>query len=344
MKILDVLGGTGASAIRVGDSLESLAGMVTAERAVIITDSNVRRLYGERFPDWEIIEIGTGESVKTLDTVREIYGKLIGLSADRSTFIVGIGGGLVCDVAGYVASTYMRGLDFGFVSTTLLSQVDASVGGKNGVNYEGYKNMVGTFNQPKFVICDMEMLQTLSEEEVLSGFGEVVKHALIADVDMFTFLERSWEAALSLDPETIEKLGYESVVIKAGVVSRDELEKGERRKLNFGHTFGHAFEKAAKIPHGMAVSAGMVAAAELSVRRGTLAAADAARIKALLTKMKLPVKLSLDPQKVVDGLAKDKKRSGDTIHFVLLSGIGEAFVEEVSLREIEAVTGDLCGA
>ena len=199
MKILDIRGVTGHSSIRVGESIENLQEYVPAEEALIITDSNVGRYYREKFPPYETIEIGTGEKIKNLDTVQAIYGKLVELEVDRSSFIVGIGGGIVCDITGFVASTYLRGVRFGFVSSTLLSQVDASVGGKNGVNFGGYKNMVGVFNQPEFVICDMNLLKTLPREEILCGLAEIVKHAAIGDVDLFSYLEEHHKKALGLD-------------------------------------------------------------------------------------------------------------------------------------------------
>ncbi len=342
MKIHEVMGVSGTSSIRVGDRLENLEALVPHKKAVIITDANVRRLYGEKFPKWDVIEIGTGEEAKTLDTVQDIYKGLLDLSADRSTFVVAIGGGLVCDTAGFAASTFMRGLGFGFVSTTLLSQVDASVGGKNGVNFGGFKNMVGVFNQPEFVICDLEMLKTIEQVEVLSGLAEIVKHAAIADERMFSFLEDSTEKALGLDYDTIERLVYESVVIKAGVVGRDEMEKGERRKLNFGHTLGHAFEVIAKVPHGIAVGAGMVSAARLSVMRGAMTEADEERLIKLLTALNLPVKLDVDRARMMEVFKRDKKREGDAIKFVLLGGIGEAFVEEIPIRELEEMIDKLC--
>ena len=222
MKEIKIHGGTGPSSILVGEGLQAVKMHIPVARIIIITDTNVRRLYQEGFPPGDIIEIGTGEGIKNLDTVQTIYGKLLGLEADRSAFILGIGGGIVCDIAGFVASTYMRGLRFGFVSTTLLSQVDASVGGKNGVNFGGYKNIVGVFNQPEFVIADMSLLATLPEREKCCGFAEIVKHAAIADAALFLYLEQHWKKALDLDTEVIEKLVYESVLIKSSIVRRDE--------------------------------------------------------------------------------------------------------------------------
>ena len=341
MKVLEIHGHSGDSTILIGESLRNLRKYLPEERIVIITDSNVRLSYENDFPFCDLIVIGTGEEIKNLDTVRSIYGKLVGLEADRFSFIVGIGGGIVCDIAGFVASTYFRGVGFGFVSSTLLSQVDASVGGKNGVNFRGYKNMVGVFNQPEFVICDMNLLSTLSKREFLCGFAEIVKHAAIGDAGLFSYLEENVDKALGLDPQVIERLVHDSVVIKASIVSRDEKEKGERRKLNFGHTFGHAIEKIAAVPHGEAVSIGMVVASAISVKRGYLPAEDAERIKGLLKQLRLPTRLQLDGVRVLDALKKDKKRKGDSINFVLLHGIGNAVVEEVSISELEAVAKDL---
>ena len=341
MKTLEICGSTGVSTILVGETLQNLSKYIPANEAVIVTDTNVMHFYKKDFPPYEVITIGTGEGIKTLETVRFIYERLVELEADRSTFLIGIGGGIVCDIAGFVASTYLRGIKFGFVSTTLLSQVDASVGGKNGVNFKGYKNMVGVFNQPRFVVCDLNLLNTLPEKEILCGFPEIVKHAAIGDTNMFAYLEENLQKALSLDVDVIEKLVYDSVVIKSDIVNRDEREKGERRKLNFGHTFGHAIEKTAGVRHGEAVSIGMVIASELSVKRGHLSAKDAERIKKLLQKLGLPTQLQTDRKRVMDALRKDKKRKGDRIYFVLLNDLGSALIEEISIKELEAIMGEL---
>ena len=342
MKVLEINGCTGDSTILIGESIGDLQKYVPSGTPVIITDTNVRNFYEKDFPPFEVLEIGTGESIKNLDTVHALYEKLMALEVDRSSFIVGIGGGVVCDIAGFVASTYLRGVRFGFVSSTLLSQVDASVGGKNGVNFGGYKNMIGVFNQPEFVICDLNLLNTLPEKEILCGMAEIVKHAVIGDIDLFAFLEEHYQKALALDVGVIEKLVYDSIVIKSAIVNRDEKEKGERRKLNFGHTFGHAIEKTTGVPHGEAVSAGMVMASDLSVKRGCLPAQDAERIKKLLQKMKLPTRIQSDRKTVLDALQKDKKRKGDSIYFVLLNNIGNPFVDQISIKELEAVIHDLC--
>jgi 3-dehydroquinate synthase len=329
----------GKSIILIGERLENLKQYLPVNLPVIITDTNVQKHWGHYFPPGAVITIDTGEGIKTLDTVNFLYDKLLELDADRASFIVGIGGGIVCDVAGFVAATYMRGVRFGFVSTTLLSQVDASVGGKNGVNFGGYKNIVGVFSQPEFVICDQNLLQTLPAREFQGGFAEVVKHGAIADEDLFVYLEQNWSRALENDPQVIEKVVYDSAIIKSTVVNRDATEQGERRKLNFGHTLGHGIEKVLQVPHGEAVSAGMVLASRLSVKKGYLQSEDAARLSSLLEKFRLPVRLEFNRQQVLEAIGKDKKREGDLLKFVLLTRIGEAVVSEISIQELEELIG-----
>ena len=324
----------GKSIILVGEQLENLKNYLPGKMPIIITDANVQKHWGHYFPPGAVISIGTGERIKTIDTVSDIYDQLLEMGADRSSFIVGIGGGIVCDVTGFVASTYMRGVRFGFVSTTLLSQVDASVGGKNGVNFGGYKNIAGVFKQPEFVICDQNLLQTLPPGEFQCGFAEIVKHGAIADEELFVYLEQNWGRALEHDPEVIEKVVHDSVIIKSTIVNRDATEQGERRKLNFGHTLGHAIEKALQIPHGEAVSAGMVLASKLSEKKENLPVDDSIRLVSLLEKFKLPVQLKFDRQQVVEAIGKDKKREGERLNFVLLKKLGEAVVREISIQDI----------
>jgi 3-dehydroquinate synthase len=338
VKTLGIQGSQGQSDIHVGESLDRLEQYIPADRhTIIITDSVVHDLYGNRFPKGDVISIGTGEKIKTLATIETIMDQLIQLEADRSAFIVGIGGGIVCDIAGFSASVYLRGLDFGYVSTTLLAQVDASVGGKTGVNFGGYKNMVGVFNQPGFVICDIALLDTLPAAEIACGFAEIVKHAVIADKELFAFLEQNSRKALALERSVIQRLVYDSVCIKASVVEQDEREKGERRKLNYGHTFGHAIEKTAGLRHGEAVSLGMVIAGALSAEKGLLHPDDQDRIVALLEKLGLPVRMEVDKDAVLDAMQKDKKRQGRSIKFVLADGLGSAVVQDVSLDELADV-------
>lgn len=339
MKRAEIAGRTGRSDILVGESLKNLPQYVPTDRAVIVTDSRVAALYRKDFPSWPVVVVGTGEGAKTLDTVCDIYRAFLELEVDRDTFVVGIGGGIVCDVAGFSASTYFRGLPFGFVATTLLAQVDAGLGGKNGVNFGGFKNMVGLFNQPRFVLCDPLTLQTLAGREIACGLAEVVKHALIADRQAFEFIERHASEILACDPIVMEKMIFDAVAVKAAIVNQDELEQGTRRKLNFGHTVGHAVEAVTGVPHGEAVAQGMAAAASLSVRRGLLAASEAARILGLLKKLGLPVAVEGNREAIVNAMRRDKKRSGDLVRMVLLEAIGSAVVVEIGLGELKEAFG-----
>ena len=339
MREVNIAGGTGNSRILIGESLDNVTRYLPDIPAVIITDETVSGLYGKRFPNFPVITIGMGEGAKTLDTVAAIYRRLLELSMDRTGFVLAIGGGLVCDVAGFAASTFLRGIRFGVVSTTLLSQVDASVGGKNGINFHGLKNMVGVFRQPEFVVCDTALLPTLPERELLSGLGEVVKHAAIADTALFAFLETHAAETLSLSSPVMERLVTDSVLIKSRVVETDELEAGARRLLNFGHTFGHPLELLTGAAHGQAVAAGMVMAARISVEEGLLSIPEAERLTRLIETLGLPVRLDADPAQVIAALEKDKKRAGEAVHFVLLEAIGKAVVRPLALSKIRSFAG-----
>lgn len=324
------------SRILVGESVSRFTGLVPPH-AVIITDQTVNDLYGHHWKNYRTIITGQGEKNKTMATVEEVFRQLIDLGIDRSGFILGVGGGIVCDTAGFVASTYMRGIGFGFMPTTLLAQVDASIGGKNGVNFEGYKNMIGTFNQPDFILSDPEVLKSLPPEECSNGFAEIVKHALIADEEMFSYIQEHIEEMLSLNSQVINHLIKRSVEIKTSIVNRDEREKGERRKLNFGHTFGHAIEKVTGISHGKAVSLGSVIAAAFSLNRGYLKNNDFDRIKDVLEKLRLPIQGTFDRSEILNALLRDKKREQESIHFVLLKNIGCGIVDQISLEEINKI-------
>ena len=330
-------GQSGRSSIMIGESLGNLQQYLPRTKIIVITDSNVLQHHRSLFPPAEVIELGSGEKMKSMETVRSIYSRLVKLEADRSSFIVGIGGGVVCDVTGFVAATYMRGLRFGFVATTLLAQVDASVGGKNGINFSGYKNIIGTFKQPEFVICDPNLLTTLPEREVLCGAAEIVKHALIRDASLMTYLEDNCDKLMRLEPETVNHVVSVSVAIKSAVVNKDEREQGLRRILNFGHTFGHGLEIIRRISHGEAVAAGMMIAARISVKKGLLETAAVERIEGLLQRLKLPTQVPADRSELMDALRKDKKRQEEGVYFVLLSAIGETAVEIIPFNELETL-------
>lgn len=342
MNTLQIHSSIGSSEILVGETLANVKKYMPAKKTAIITDTTVQKLYSTQFPEADIvIAIKPGETSKVMATLDLIFEKLVDHEFDRSSFILAIGGGIVCDLAGFAASIFMRGIAFGFVSSTLLSQVDASVGGKNGVNFQGYKNMIGNFNLPKFVICDMEMLATLTDNDILCGMGEIVKHGAIANAELFNYIEANANKVGSRDSEVLRKFVYDSVRIKLDIVNRDARENGERRKLNFGHTFGHAFEKIQNIPHGMAISIGMVIAAKISERKGFLAPENVDRLIAVLQLLNMPTENTLSADELFSTLKKDKKREGQSIYFVMLTSIGSSVVEKISLNELETIVHDL---
>jgi 3-dehydroquinate synthase len=342
MSVITIRGRMESSRIVVNEPLQNLRNHLEHSRTIVITDRRVNRLYHDLFSDYEVIEIGCGEGIKTLRTVEGICRKLVDMEADRTTFIVGIGGGIVCDIAGFAASVYMRGLNFGFAPTTLLAQVDAGIGGKNGVNLAGYKNMIGLFQQPRFVLCDPGVLKTLPAREISCGLAEIVKHAAIGDRELFEFLEHSLRGIDALEEKTMEKIILGSLRVKADIVNRDERENGERKKLNFGHSFAHALEKISGIPHGRAVSIGMVAAARISVKKKLLPAEESERLKALLQAMKLPVEIPIERREIFEAVKKDKKRRSGKMDYVLLDSIGHAVITEIPLAELREVIDDLC--
>ena len=335
MRSITIHGSLMDSRVMIGEGIENIDKYLPRADVIIITDQDVYRYYNQVMPTDKVVRIGTGEKIKNFDTIAFILKELIKMEADRAVFILGIGGGIVCDISGFVASIYLRGVRFGFVSTTLLSQADAGIGGKNGVNFEGYKNMIGTFNQPDFIICDPVLLKTLPEKEIRNGCAEIVKHAAIADEGLFAYLEAHYREILQLEIDVIEKIVYESVMIKSQVVNLDEREKGERRRLNFGHTIGHAVEKITGLTHGEAISAGMCAAARISEKKGLLSGEARERVERILGNMKLPTKISADMEMVLEAMTKDKKREGESIHFVLLNGIGDAVIEEITIKELK---------
>ncbi len=342
MREIILSGQKNTSTIFIGANMEVIFELCKTENAVIITDRNVAELYEDRFSGIKKVVIEGGEANKTLNTVWHIYENLLKFGCERNTFIIGIGGGIVCDIAGFVASTYLRGVPFGFVATTLLAQVDAAIGGKNGVNYCGYKNIIGTINQPEFVICDLSTLKTLPVLELRNGMAELIKHALIGDRGLFFEIEKNRDAFIDLNFEQIESLICKSLNVKVGIVSKDETEKGERRRLNFGHTYGHAIELSTGLRHGEAVSIGMMLEAELSISRGLLSKEELIGIKNLLSFFGLPVTMHNNHKDMImDAISKDKKREGDGIYSILLKGIGNAVVEKVKLNEIGGLFYDM---
>jgi 3-dehydroquinate synthase len=330
------------SSIFVGESYLKVRNYLPEKKCFLVCDENIYQHYSQFINQFDYIVIGCGEGNKNWQTIEKIIDQLLERGADRNSFLLGMGGGLVSDVTGFVASIFMRGLEFAFISTSLLSQVDASVGGKNGINFGKLKNMIGIFNPPKFVICDPVLLQTLPKREVRSGFGEVIKHAFIKDEDLYHFLNDNCEALLNLDPNLMEDLVYRAVSIKTEVVEGDPFEKGERKKLNFGHTIGHAIENNSDLTHGEAVSVGMNLACQISQELCELSDANAKKINDLLQKFELPLKHDVPADIINQYLIKDKKKNRSTIDFILLKKIGEATIVTLPIEELKTKVIALC--
>lgn len=332
-RVLNIMPG---STLYVGRAVDVLPKVLPAGRVIVITDANIDRLYPDLVHRYEHIIIGSGEAIKSLRTVAEIYDKLMALGADRSTFILGIGGGIVTDIAGFVAATYMRGLDFGFISTTLLGQVDASVGGKNGVNVAGYKNMVGTFCQPKFVISDVEMLHTLPCRERRAGMAEAVKSAIVGDPELFDYIERYASDDIYNSVEHLQYIVARSVAVKADIVARDEHESGCRRVLNLGHTIGHAIEKCCRdVNHGEAVAMGLSLIAHAASRRGMICYDDVVRIDSMLIALGFSITPPAPIHTILREVKHDKKRKDNILRVVFPEAVGQCAVAEMPIDEFE---------
>jgi 3-dehydroquinate synthase len=327
------------SSILTGENIENLSAHLDSEKNFILTNPGISELYAHVFPkNAQIITMPAGEKNKTLDVVLDTIRQLIAAGADRKSLIVGFGGGIVCDMTGFIASIYMRGLKFGFVPTSLMAQVDASVGGKNGVNCDGYKNMIGVFNQPDFVLCDSKTLKTLPLRELKAGMAEVIKSGLIANSVLFSYVEENIEAILNCEKEQIDFIVSQCIEIKARIVEADERESGERKKLNLGHTFGHAVEKHSdNVLHGEAVSIGLVIAAKISELLNLITNEDFIRIKNILKRTGLPVSTNISATNLLEAIEKDKKRENDFIHFVLNRGTGDSEVREIPYRELASL-------
>jgi 3-dehydroquinate synthase len=299
---------------------------------VLITDENIFNLHAHNFTGWKTIVVKAGEQHKTQATVDRIIGELIKFEADRKFTVVGVGGGVITDLAGYAASVYMRGLRFGFFPVSILAMVDASIGGKNGVDVGPYKNLVGVIRQPDFLVYDSSFLASLPSQEWTNGFAEIIKHACIKDASLFDELEKKSVEEYRRDQASLDKLIQRNAEIKCGVVQNDEFEKGERRLLNFGHTWGHAIETKLNIPHGHAVSIGMVVACRLSEM--ITGFNETERVAALLQRYGLPVSADVDKAEVFNVLKMDKKKDSASMNYVLLSKIGEGVTRPIPMDEL----------
>lgn len=324
--------------------------LINGQQVAIITNETVAPLYLQGVQDAldvrqvDVYQLPDGEAYKTLESFEAVTTFLLNARHNRSTCLIALGGGVVGDLCGFVAATFQRGVDFIQVPTTLLAQVDSSVGGKTAVNHPAGKNMIGAFYQPKAVLADTTVLSTLPPREYAAGLAEVIKYGVIDDVEFFNWLESNVSALLERSPEALEHVILSSCASKARVVSEDERESGRRAILNYGHTFGHAIEKLAGYGqwlHGEAVSIGMVMAAELSVLHCGLASTDARRIRQLLQALGLPVTLGLaglDTAAMIEAMGMDKKVSDGRLKFVLARNLGDVVisddVEIDTLREV----------
>lgn len=327
-----------SSRVYIGSAAGLLPELLPEGRVVVVSDATIDRLYHPLVAKYDTVLIGLGESIKTLQSVDTIYRRFIELGVDRSTFVLAIGGGIVTDVAGFAASTYMRGVKFGFVSTTLLGQVDASVGGKNGVNVDGYKNMAGTFTQPEFVVCDPSLLRSLPEREFRAGLAEVVKAAIIADAELFARIEQTSFETLRADTDLLADVISAAIRVKADIVEYDERESGERRKLNLGHTLAHAIEKSSnRMNHGEAVAVGTALIAGAAVRLGVLKEEDRQRIVNLLARLGFDLTPPVEMKRLLKEVGKDKKNEDGMLRIVLPVGIGDCEVRKMTPEAFAAL-------
>jgi 3-dehydroquinate synthase len=306
--------------------------LVDKKKGIIITDENIFSAHHSKFKNWNVITLKPGEQFKIQATADTVIEQLIGLEADRQSVLIGVGGGVVTDLTGYVASIYMRGIRFGFVPTSLLAMVDASIGGKNGIDVGEYKNMVGIIRQPSFLFYDTSLLSTLPDKEWSNGFAEIIKHACILDRPMFKLLESTSLDKLRKKKPLLDDIIRRNVHLKSGIVKRDEFEQGDRKLLNFGHTLGHALETQYELTHGQAVALGMIFAGWLSAK--LLGYKDLTRLEKTIATYGLPTRASFDVEKVFNVLKMDKKRVSKTMNYILLSRTGKGEIVQIPVEDL----------
>ncbi len=320
-----------------------------AGKLVIITNPIVKRLYGNALKQSlaregfkvAVLQVPDGEEQKSLEVAARLYNELTDLYCERTTPILALGGGVIGDLTGFVAATYLRGVPLIQIPTTLLAQVDSSIGGKVAVNHGQLKNKIGAFYQPKLVISDISTLRTLPTEEFIGGLAEVIKYAVIGDGEFFAYLERNLDRIKSLDERLLEEIVYKSSKIKAEIVEKDEKDLGLRNILNYGHTVGHAIESASdfKVEHGKAVALGMLAAGRISNKLGLLDKNELIRLKGIIQRADLTTELpNLEVGKIIQAIKHDKKILRGKIRFILPKALGSVFItDEVSLSLVERV-------
>ena len=358
MQTLTVSLGDRAYPIHIGHGLldqpELILPHLKTQQAAIVTNTTVEPLYLERVQSGlrqagiktVPIVLPDGEAYKNNTSLTQIYEVLLQNRMERKTTLVALGGGVIGDLTGFAAATYLRGVPFIQIPTTLLAQVDSSVGGKTGINHPLGKNMIGAFYQPQLVLADTETLNTLPDREFSAGLAEIIKYGLISDLPFFEWLEANMDLLLARDSQTLTYAILRSCQNKAEVVAADERESGRRALLNLGHTFGHAIETGMGYGawlHGEAVGTGMIMAATLSQQMGWLSAQDVTRIRAIIVKARLPETAPhLGPEKYMDLMALDKKVEGGKLHFVLLRAIGSAVISEAPSAPLLATLETCC--
>ena len=309
--------------------------LVSKEKAVIITDENLFAKHQRKFKGWNTIVLKPGEAYKVQQTVDVVIDQLIAFGADRSTTLIGVGGGVITDMTGYIAGVYMRGIKCGFVPTSILAMVDASIGGKNGIDVGLYKNMVGLIRQPQFLLYDISFLKTLPKSEWQNGFAEIIKHACIKDAAMFKLLQNNTLSKFKKEPALLATLIQRNALIKTKVVLKDEFEQADRKLLNFGHTLGHAIENMYELSHGQAISIGMTYATLMSVQIKGFNNAEA--VIGLLAKYGLPTFADFDKKKAFKTLQMDKKKNANGINYILLQKIGKGVIQQLLFTELETI-------
>ncbi len=320
-------------------SFNQLKNIVDKRSAIIITDDNVFNAHKNKFRGYNCIVLKPGEAYKIQATVDSIIETLIEMQADRKSVLIGVGGGVITDLTGYVASVYMRGISFGFIPSSILALVDASIGGKNGIDVGLYKNLVGIIRQPSFILHDVSLLQSLPQSEWENGFAEIIKHACIKDAAMFKQLQKASLKEYMKNKALLTELIQRNALIKIKVVQKDEFEKDQRRLLNFGHTLGHAIETQYELMHGQAISIGMTYACHLSEQLAGFTQTE--QVVNLLGQYHLPTYAAFDKKKVFEVLKMDKKRVKKEMNFVLLERTGKAIVQAVELKKLEKLVYSL---
>lgn len=323
------------------------------KRLCVVTDSNVRSLYGDEIVNYlegkcskvSLYTFPAGEEHKTLDTVRDLYRFLIEENFDRKDMLLALGGGVTGDLTGYAAATYLRGIDYVQLPTTLLAQTDSSIGGKTGVDFDGYKNMVGAFKMPRLVYMNLSVLRTLEDRQYFAGFAEVMKHGLIRDAGFYEWLIENMYEICERQMDVLEEMVVRSCTVKKLVVEKDPGEQGERALLNYGHTIGHAIEKARnfELYHGECVALGAVAAAYISWKREMLSMEEYYEIRDMFVPFYLPISIdNITPAQIVELTKSDKKMENGSIKFILLKGIGRAVIDRtVTEDEILAAVNEI---